>query len=131
MVSSAVLRYGLAILVFAHGVGHVVGFWGESRGSWVLSRLLPEGVTWAVEVVWMLASAALFVGAVLALLGVGLPHDAWRTLIAVAAVVSLVGILVFWGTWPGGTMFFALVFDLLLLVAVVWYGWPAEAQIGF
>lgn len=130
MVSPSILRYGLALLIFAHGVGHVVGFWGEIQDSWALSGVLSEELTWAIEIIWMLVSTALFLGAVLALLGVVIPHDGWRTLTAMAVVVSLAGIIVFWGTWPGSTMFYALVFDLALLVVVVWYGWPAEEAIG-
>ena len=128
---STTIRYGLAVIIFAHGIGHVVGFWGDSRFSWALTGVLGEGLTWALEVVWMLVSAALFLGAVMALLDIAVPHETWRTLVSVAALVSIGGIVLFWGTWPGGTMFFAFVFDLALLVVVVWYEWPTEKAIGF
>jgi hypothetical protein len=76
-------------------------------------------------------SAALFIGAGLALLNFAISHKTWQMLAVVVAVVSIAGIVFFWGTWPGETMFFAFVFDLALLVTVVWYGWPTEEAIGF
>lgn len=130
MVGPTALRYGLAAVLLAHGVGHTVGFWGESRESWLLSGVFPGAVTWTVEVAWMLLTAALFVAAGLGLVG-AVPRELWRPLAAVAAGLSLAGIVAFWGTWPGGTMVYALAFDVAVLVALYWFGWPSERALGW
>ena len=69
------------------------GWADQSGGSWLLSSTIGDGGAHATgAIVWAVATV-LFVAAGTGLL---LAMEWWRPIAVVAAVVSLVGILVFW-----------------------------------
>jgi hypothetical protein len=71
--------------------------------------------------------------AALGLLDWLVPHESWRTLAVVSAVISLVAVALFWRALM---LFFphkvgCLSVDLATLVCLLWLNWPTKAAIGF
>jgi hypothetical protein len=121
------LRYLLTIALFAHGVGHLLflvnswGYWNgdkEGSSSWLYSGVLGAGqaLQGLLGLVWLV----LLIGFVAVSWGY-LTHQGWWPQLALAsAAVSLTMIMVWWGSLLTGSAFFALVFDLAVIVVVLW-----------
>jgi hypothetical protein len=148
--SGSTLRFVIAGVLFFHGIGHLMGvipalglirisdsspgaFRNWSSRSWLLTNLLGNT---AASVVCGLLFAIAFVctiGAGLSLLGWLVPHQGWRTLAVVSAVVSLVAIALYWNAlmllFPHKVG--ALSVDIAILVCLLVANWPSEAAIGF
>lgn len=127
-----VLRYLIALVLVAHGIGHSLGIIQTLRlatvnpawngESWLLSNVGGSALANAVGLA--LWSAAL-VGFVLAggiVLG-WLPLDWWRPIAVGASLCSLAGILLFPAAFPLTSTVGALVVDLVVLGAVVLADW--------
>ena len=121
------LRILIALALFVHGAGHTLGFWMPAR-SWLLPLSEP-----ALRVIggafWSLAAAG-FIAACLGFLGVLLPAPWWRPLAVGSAIVSLLGIITFWGTWPAFNTAGALVMNIAVLVALLLFHWPPVSLFG-
>ncbi len=130
------LRLLIAGVVAAHGIGHLLFLgpavrladWaGQTSHSWLLTGVLGDTATRGIAaVVW---------GASLALFGVGVGgflagHEWWRTVTVVATLVSLAGLLVFWDGIATSSAMFALVFDLVVLIALLGLHWPSVELAG-
>jgi hypothetical protein len=120
------LRYLLTIALFAHGVGHLLflanplGYWkgGEEARSWLFSGMLDAGQ--AVEGILALPWFIPLIGFV-AVSWSYLTHQVWWSQLALAsAALSLAMIILWWGSLVTGSAFFALVFDLAVIVVVLW-----------
>jgi hypothetical protein len=108
-----------------------VGNW--SSRSWLLSDLLGDGLSRTVCIILYGAALIGFVAAALGLLGWVVPHDSWRTLAIVSAVISLVAVGIYWN---GLILLFphkigAIGVDIAVLVCLIVLNWPTEADIGF
>jgi len=124
----------IAVVVLAHGVGHilflgpalrVVAWADQTSHSWLLTAALGDGPSRAIaSLVWS-AAIVLFVAGV-----AGYVTDAaWRRAATViAALVSLVGIVVFWDGLAMPSAVFALIADLTILAALLIAHWPAIAK---
>jgi hypothetical protein len=106
---------------------------GWSSHSWLLTDTL--GATASRILCFILYGAALvgFVAAALALMGWLVPHDSWRTLAVVSAIISLVGIMLFWDAL---IMLFphkvgAIGVNVAVLVGLLVANWPTEADLGY
>lgn len=119
-------RYLIAIVLFAHGVGHllfVANSWGYWRGdeagrSWLFSGVLGAGQ--AIEGLFGLLWLIPLVGFVVVSWGY-LTHQGWWPQLALAsAIISLAMIVLWWGSLVTGSAFFALVFDIVVIVVVLW-----------
>ncbi len=53
-------------------------------------------------------------------------QDWWEPVTVVAALPPLVGIVVFWDGIAVSNAFMALVFDVIVLVALLWVHWPTS-----
>jgi hypothetical protein len=148
--SGTVLRGIVAFILAFHGVGHAMGIIpasgivnteGSSQGwlknwsshSWLLSNPLGEPASRIVCAILYLAALLGFIGAALALLGWGVPHEWWRRLALVSAVISLLALLLYWNALM---MLFphkvgALAVNVATLVCLLALSWPAEADLGF
>jgi hypothetical protein len=120
-----VVRYLLTAALFAHGVVHLLflanswGFWrgGEGSRSWLFSGVLDVGQ--AVEGIFGLLWLLPLVGFV-AVAWNFLFHGGWWPQLALAsAAVSLAMIVLWWGGLVTGSAFFALVFDIVVIVVVL------------
>jgi hypothetical protein len=134
------LGWIIAIVFFVHGIGHIMCImpalgmnvsptWNSN--SWLLTDMLGQRVTNGLAVIiWMLAVIG-FLLAALALPGWGVPHEWWRPLAVVSAVISLVGIVLFWNafvTWFNKAG--AISVDLAVLIGLLVMQWPAEQQLS-
>jgi hypothetical protein len=129
------LRIVLALVLFAHAVGHILGplqLLGISNvksawqgDTWLLSGLGPTlnqvlgVVLWSVAMAGFLAIAALVMN--------WLPADWWAPLAIGSAVLSLVSVVLFPGALPTLSLVGAVAVDLIVLLAVVWLHWTPAA----
>ena len=148
--SGTALRAIIAFVFAFHGMGHTMGIipalgiinvQGSSQGwlknwsshSWLLTGLLGDTVSRILCTLLYGAALIGFLGAALALLGWGIPHDWWRTLSIVSAIISLVALILFWNAliflFPHKVG--ALAVNVAALVCLIALNWPAEAQLGF
>ena len=86
-----------------------------------------------LSIILFLVALVGFVASALALLGWVVPHDWWRTLAVVSAVISIVTIVLFWNAFVA---FFpnkvgALGVDIAVLVCLLVLNWPTEAMLGY
>jgi hypothetical protein len=120
------VRYLIAIALFAHGIGHLLiltNSWGDWKGdeegrSWFFSGVLGAGQTLEgiLGLVWFIP----LIGFVAVSWGY-LAHQGWWPQLAFAsAAASLAMIVLWWGSLITGSAFFALVFDLAVIVVVLW-----------
>ena len=101
------------------------GGWQAAR-SWLLPALPAGTATPIAGAFWIVAMLG-FVVAALSFWGIGLPGEAWRPLAIGSAIVSLVGITLFFGTWPPFNTLAALAVNIAVLVSLLWLRWPAQA----
>jgi MFS family permease len=100
--------------------------------SWLLTDLIGDTASRAVAFILFLAAALGFVGASLALFGWLVPHDWWRALALISAVISLVALGLFWNAF---VMFFpnkigSIAVNVAVLAGLLWANWPAEVDIA-
>jgi hypothetical protein len=131
------IKFVIALVLLGHGIGHSMGLlqilkvasvnpqWNGD--SWLLTGTLGTTATQAVGgVVW---TAAIIGFAALAGSVVGWLPAAWFQPLAVgSSVVSLAGLLLFPIAFPAFSTIGALLMDLAVLVATIWYGWLPEGS---
>ena len=81
------------------------------------------------SILWVLAAAG-FILSCLSFLGVVVPADWWRILAVAFALVSLLGLALFWGTWPAFNTIGALAMNVAILVTQLWLRWPPVDMFG-
>jgi len=127
----------IALVLLAHGIGHSMGLLQLFKvasvnpqwhgDSWILTG--PAGTTVTQVVGGLLWTAAIIGFAALAATVLGWLPASWFPPLAVgSAVVSLAGLLLFPIAFPTFSTLGALVVDVVVLVAAIWYHWlPADA----
>jgi hypothetical protein len=133
--SNDLIRWLIAVAVFAHGAGHVLFMpvlapvlrIDASGHSWLLTAPLGDGPTRALASLAGAAALALFVGAGAALV---LQTGWWRPLALAGAVVSVILVATMWDGLPSSSALLALVFDVFVLGAVVVARWPTSEIVG-
>jgi hypothetical protein len=127
------LRVVIAIVLGAHGIGHIIGVaggwagsaWGGSSDSWVLTPVLGrstgivEGLLWLLPTVGFLAAAGLLMAGA----------DLWRPVALASAVVSLVAIALFPQQLTLGSLIGAIAVNVVVLVGLL-VGWPSADAVG-
>ncbi len=111
------LRTVLALVIAAHGIGHIlflipllgIADWGQSTRSWLFAVMFAFG------------------SVVFGLLG---QYGWWRSAAIIAAVISIVGLILFWSTPMTAPAISALEFNLLVLAALLIAHWPSIETIG-
>jgi len=112
--SEGTVKFITAAVLFLHGVAHIgpVGayIWIKSRPqdptsgwvaarSWLAPGLSPRAAMISATILWALSLVG-FVAAALAFSGLLIPGAIWSQLAVVSAVISTLGIIAFFGTWP-------------------------------
>jgi hypothetical protein len=138
------LRLVLGGILLLHGIAHggaMGSLWwvatrpGTNTGGWTAARLwvAPNISANAATIVavcfWTVAMVA-FVVAALGFLNVVVPAEWWRPAAVIGALVSLVGIGLFAGTWPSFNTMAAVAVNVGVLVAIFILGWAAEPARG-
>lgn len=133
--SGSTLRAILALVIAAHGVGHVlllapclgIAQWGQSARSWLLTGTLGDvptrligGILWLVVIAGFLAA------------GIGLlsQHAWWRTLAVASAAISLLALFLFARGGDAQPLLSAAAMDLVVLVALLLVRWPSVGLVG-
>jgi len=74
--------------------------------------------------IWSLAAVG-FIAASLVFLGILLPEVWLSELGMISASISLLGLVVFWRTWPIFNTIGALRVDVAVLITQLWLGWQS------
>jgi hypothetical protein len=120
-------------ILLVHGLGHggalgallwirfmpgtETGDWLAAR-SWLFPSLTEANASIVAGTFWIVAMIG-FVAAALSFWGILLPQDLWGPVAVGSAVVSLVGMVLFFGTWPAFNYAAALIVNIAVLVAVL------------
>ena len=107
--------------------GTATGAWSAAR-AWAMPTLTADTAAVIASAFWVVAIVG-FVAAALSVWGV-VSADWWRPVGVAAALVSIAGIVVFFGTWPMFNTLAALGVDVAILVVVLWLQWPQQATFG-
>jgi hypothetical protein len=132
--SPDIFRMVVAIIIAAHGIGHVMGVMsplgieiaGASGESWAFSRF-GSGLTGAFEVVLFLIPT---IGFVVAAIGLWTGADWFRAVAIGSALISLIAIGLYPSQLPTFSMLGAVAVDVILLAAILVFQWPATETIG-
>jgi hypothetical protein len=142
--SEGTVKLVIAAVLFLHGIAHVgpiaTYLWIKFRpqdatGGWVAARtwlapgLAPRPAKTIATVFWALSLIG-FVCAALAFSGVILPGTLWRQLSIGSAIISTMGIIVFFGTWPMFNTLAALAVNVAVLVTQLITHWPPIEMFG-
>jgi hypothetical protein len=136
------LRIIIAAVLFIHGIGHIMGVLpalqvgdvaGWNSRSWLLTPLIGETASRILSAVLFLMALIGFLASALALMSWLVPHEWWRTLAVVSAVISLVTVVLFWNAFVAlvPNKVGALGVDIAVLVCLLVLNWPSEADIGY
>jgi carbon starvation protein CstA len=133
LITGVLLLHGLghggaigALIAIDHGVDS--GKWLPAR-SWLFPKLAPRTAKEIAIIFWTLSLFG-FVAAALSFWGILLPVYLWRTIALIFAFVSLIGITLFWGTWPMFNTLAAQVVNLTVIITQLWLHWPPVAVFG-
>ncbi|MBW7882809.1 MAG: hypothetical protein H3C34_09250 [Caldilineaceae bacterium] len=133
-------RLIIALVLVMHGAGHVMGIFpvfglwtveGQSSRSWLLSGILGDtAASWLSVLLWVAALIG-FIGAGLGIMGWLVPYAWWRSWAITAAVLSLLGLVLYWNAFYSlGSKLSALVVDIAVLVALAGLNWPSDDFLG-
>jgi hypothetical protein len=135
IIAGALLLHGLghggalgALIWIGARPGTDTSGWHAAR-SWLAAGLSTGTATTVASVFWILSLVG-FVATALAFWGIGLPGEAWRPLAIVSALVSMAGIVLFFGIWPMFNTLAALAMNVAVLVALLAMRWPPETLSG-
>jgi len=126
--STQILRILIAGALFVHGVGHTLGFWMPAR-SWLFPNLGEPILRVISGTFWILAATG-FLAALLGFLGVLVPSNLWRPLAVGTAIISILGLVLFWGTWPAFNTVGAFGMNMAVLITQLWLSWPPTSMFG-
>jgi hypothetical protein len=119
--SVEMLRYVIAGFLVILGIGHIGGYWMFVK-SWLSPALTENPLKWLFIAVWLVAMFGYFAA------GIGLlqMQGWWRTWAIAASVVSLVVSVLY----IQGAAFNAAVADGIILVGLLFLGWPSAELVG-
>ena len=133
--SDQVVRLVSFVVLLAHGLGHGgalgalawialrpgsdTGAWTAAR-SWLWPSVAPGTATLVASAFWIVSLVGFVVAALSYWFGGG---DAWRAMAIGSALVSGVGIVLFFGNWPMFNTLAALAVNAAVLVALVVLRW--------
>jgi hypothetical protein len=139
--SPQTLRTIIPIFLFIHAIGHIQGVIASlgmiksdtwHARSWLFDGLLGEKGSRTLATILFSVIVLGFLATAFAFMGIGIPHDAWRTLAIAFASLSALGLAAYWDVFA---MFFnkagAIGVNGWILIGVLLLNWPSEAELGF
>ena len=130
----AVLGHGLAHLVASVNLGRQLAGAPKPGVPEALTPILgdrPASASAALGLVFFVPATLLFAVAAPAMAGLFLTDLPWSALLVAGALISIGGVALFTGRWPGGEarlralhVFLAVGFDVVILVTQLALGWP-------
>ena len=130
------VRIVIAVVLFAHGIGHVLGPLQVAKvatvnptwtgDSWLLTGVTGQTFSSIVGLVLWVAAMIGFVAAAAVVMG-WLPASWWVPLAVGSSVISLVAIALFPTAFPATSTVGAVVVDIATLVAVLGLKWTPTA----
>jgi hypothetical protein len=133
--SPELVRWIVALVVFAHGVGHVLFApilagamkLDASGHSWLLTGVLGDAPTRALATAIAAAVTASFV---IVAGGIVVQASWWRGLAIAASLGSILLVALMWDGIPSGPATWAVAFDVVVLGALLVVHWPSPEVIG-
>lgn len=133
--SPELIRWIVAVVVFAHGVGHVLFApllsslmkLDASGHSWLLTGVLGDAPTRVLATVVTAAVTAAFL---IAAGGIAIQTSWWRSLAIGAAIVSIALVAAMWDGLPASPAASAVAFDAVVIIALTVVHWPSTDLIG-
>ena len=126
------LKVVIALILFAHGIGHSMGLLQVFKvasvnpawhgDSWLLTGVAGPTATQAVGTVLWVAAIIGFVALGAVVMG-WLPESWWTPLAVAASVVSLAGLVLFPVAFPTFSSIGAFAVNAAVLVAALWFHW--------
>ena len=127
--------------MFVHAIGHIQGIIASlgviksdtwNVRSWLFDGLLGERASRTLALILFIVIVLGFLATVFSFLGIGLPHDIWRTLAVIFAILSVLSLVAYWNA-------FAMAFNKIgailvngwILIGLLIMNWPSEANLGF
>jgi hypothetical protein len=148
MLSPTLLRIGITVALGLHAVAHANALTALVRQAlgnvpqvparlWALPMLDPSTAAAIALPLWLVATAA-FALAALSFWGLSVPTPGWRQLAVAGAVTSVLGVALFFGTWPGAPDTFyslldigvAVAMNLVIFGTLLWLHWPPQPMFG-
>lgn len=126
--STNTIRILIAGALLGHGVGHTLGLFMPVR-SWLMPNAGEPVLRTVSRILWVLATAGFIISG-LGFLGIVVPANWWRPFAVVFALVSLLGLGLFLGTWPAFNTIGALAMNVAVLVTQLWLRWPPIDMFG-
>ena len=139
--SPKTLRTIIAVFLFVHAIGHVQGVMvalgfnsmeSWHARSWLFDRLLGEKGSRLFAAILFTVCILGFLATAFSFLGIGIPHDLWRTLAVIFAAVSVFGSITYWNALAA---FFNKVGSLgvngWILIGMLLMNWPTETELGW
>ena len=131
----------IAIFLFVNAIGHIQGIVASlglinsdtwNVRSWLFDSLLGEKGSRILAMILFAMCVLGFLATTFSFLGIGLPHEPWRTLAIIFAIPSVLGLIAYWNT-------FAQFFNKIgpvgvngwILIGLLPLNWPAEAELSF
>lgn len=134
------LRTIIAVFLFIHAIGHMQGVFSAlglfnsdtwNPHSWLFDNLLGQRASRLIALILMVSCVLGFLATAFAYVGVGVPHEWWRTLAIIFSIPSVLGLIFYWDILA---MFFnkagAIGVNSFILIGLLILGWPSEAQLG-
>lgn len=126
------LRAVLALVIGAHGIGHIlflvpllgIADWGQSTRSWLLTG--ESSARLIGSILWVVAT----IGFCAAVFGLWSQLPWWRNVAIAAAIVSTIGLVLFWANPVSSSAVFALAFNVIVLGALLLAHWPSIEAVG-
>jgi hypothetical protein len=139
--SPKTLRTIIAIFLFVHAIGHIQGIVASlgviksdtwNVRSWLFDGLLGEKGSRTLAMILFIVIVLGFLATAFSFLGIGIPHESWRTLAIIFAIPSVISLVAYWNAFA---MFFnkigAIGVNGWILIGLLLLKWPSEAEIGF
>jgi hypothetical protein len=148
--TSEIIRILIAGSLVLHAIAHALALFAllaESLASgrpverffrsWLITRLTPQVAALVGSILWA-ASTAGFLVAAAGFWGLLATGAAWRQVAVASSSLSILGLLVRGGAWPGSpnlrrsalNTLVALTMNLAILAVLIWLRWPPPAMFG-